>query len=358
MKIALINDTHFGARSDSSHFNEFFFQFWDTTFFPYLHDHHIQTVVHLGDTVDRRKFINHQIAHDFQTRFIQRFRDEHIDIHFIIGNHDTYYKNTNKVNAITNLCASSAVSPKLMIYADPEVVVFDDLPILFLPWICDDNRDRSLDLIRTASTSIVMGHLEISGFEMDRGLVCKDGMPIDEFKRFELVMSGHFHHRSHREPIHYLGNQYEITWSDYNDQRGFHVFDTSTRDLTFIPNPHQMFYKLEYDDSVQTMEYWNQFSWSVYKNKCVKIIVRQKQNSLLFDRVLDNLYAQSPFDVSIVENYLPDHEIQLNDVNQAEDTMTIVSKYIDGLQLDVDAEKLKRLMMTLYQDALQTEQSL
>ena len=36
MKIAIINDTHAGARGDSLPFNEYFFKFWEGTFFPYL----------------------------------------------------------------------------------------------------------------------------------------------------------------------------------------------------------------------------------------------------------------------------------------------------------------------------------
>ena len=36
MKIALLNDTHFGARNDSLIFDDFFHKFYDEVFFPYL----------------------------------------------------------------------------------------------------------------------------------------------------------------------------------------------------------------------------------------------------------------------------------------------------------------------------------
>ena len=36
MKIALLNDTHFGARNDSNIFDEYFYKFYDNIFFPYL----------------------------------------------------------------------------------------------------------------------------------------------------------------------------------------------------------------------------------------------------------------------------------------------------------------------------------
>ena len=52
MKIALLNDTHFGARNDSTIFDDFFHKFYNDIFFPYLKEHNIKTLIHLGDIVD------------------------------------------------------------------------------------------------------------------------------------------------------------------------------------------------------------------------------------------------------------------------------------------------------------------
>ena len=54
MKIALLNDTHFGCRNDSPHFVQYQSRFYDEVFFPYLKEHNIKTLIHLGDVVDRR----------------------------------------------------------------------------------------------------------------------------------------------------------------------------------------------------------------------------------------------------------------------------------------------------------------
>jgi len=69
MKLAIINDTHAGARGDSLPFNEYFFKFWEGTFFPYLKEHGIKHICHLGDVVDRRKFINYVILNSWRKRF-------------------------------------------------------------------------------------------------------------------------------------------------------------------------------------------------------------------------------------------------------------------------------------------------
>ncbi len=107
MKIALLNDTHFGARNDSPIFDDYFHKFYNDIFFPYLKEHNIKTLIHLGDIVDRRKFINFRIAHNFRHKFLQRLWDEKIDTHILIGNHDIYFRNTNKVNAIKELCTTA-----------------------------------------------------------------------------------------------------------------------------------------------------------------------------------------------------------------------------------------------------------
>ena len=100
MKIALINDTHWGARGDSLTFMNYFRKFYDNVFFPYLEEHNIKTLIHLGDVVDRRKFINFKILNDLRTNFVERLWKLGIDTHIIIGNHDTFHKNTNELNSL------------------------------------------------------------------------------------------------------------------------------------------------------------------------------------------------------------------------------------------------------------------
>ena len=65
MKIALVTDTHFGARNDHDHFNTYFYKFYEDIFFPYLKEHNIKTCIHLGDVMDRRKFVSYKTAKDF-----------------------------------------------------------------------------------------------------------------------------------------------------------------------------------------------------------------------------------------------------------------------------------------------------
>jgi len=169
-------------------------------------------------------------------------------------------------------------------------------------------------------------------------------------------LSGHFHHKYSDGQITYVGTPGEMTWSDYNDPRGFHVFDTETREMEFVQNPYRMFHKISYDDAVTDFEHWQKFNYNELKDSFIKVVVLNKQNPYLFDNVIDNLYKAGVSDISIVEDFtetLIENDDEL--VNQAEDTMTILGKYIDNLTLNVDNDKLKALMKEVYVEALTTE---
>lgn len=353
MKIALINDTHAGARGDNPIFNEYFFKFWENVFFPYLKENNISQICHLGDVVDRRKFINFVILNSWRKRFFDVLKREEITMDVIVGNHDVTYKNTNEINAMHELFDHY---DNINVLIEPRDVEYDGTSIAMVPWINVSNYEQSMEFLKNSKSEIVFGHFEIAGFEMDRGNICHTGLDVKSFDRFDMVLSGHFHHKSTNGNIHYLGNQYEMTWADYNDQRGFHVFDTDTRELTFIPNPYRMFHKLSYDDGQQDFEYWKNYNYEELKDCYVKVVVVNKQNPYLFDKVIDDLYKAGVADIAIVED-LTDTTLDVDEdiINQAEDTMTILNKYIDGLTLNVEPDKLKNIMRELYVESLNVE---
>ena len=237
MKIALLNDSHFGARNDSLIFDDYFHKFYDRIFFPYIKEHNIKTLIHLGDVVDRRKYINYRIAHNFRHKFLQRLWDEKIDTHIIVGNHDIYFRNTNKINAVQELCTTPDGLHEPWIYEEPKAVDFDGLKLLMLPWINPENEEHSLKTLDTAQADILIAHLDLNGFVMVDGIRQLHGYDKKIVQRFEKTYSGHFHTKNDDGQVFYLGSQYEMTWADYNKQKGFHILDTETREIEFIKNP-------------------------------------------------------------------------------------------------------------------------
>ena len=350
MKIALITDTHFGARNDNLNFNEYFYKFYEELFFPYLEENDITTVIHLGDVMDRRKFISYRIAKDFRERFLDQF--DGIQFHMLVGNHDTFYKNTNDVNSLQELVDGKYNNIK--VYPAATEVDFDECKILFVPWINVNNMTHTIKMLKTSSAQICMGHLELSGFEMQKGMVMDHGWDKEEFSRFDTVMSGHYHHKSDDGQVFYLGTPYEIYWNDWDDPKGFHVFDTETRELERIVNPHKIFSKIYYDDS--TMSYDNH-DISQYKDKYVKLVVVNKKDLYQFDKFVDKLLQADCHDVKIVEDFSDLDASNVSDdiVENTQDTMTLLELYIDDLSVDLSKDRLKNTTRELYIEAQDLE---
>ena len=90
--IAIINDTHFGARNDSPIFLDHFMEFWEKTFFPILEDRGIKRIIHLGDFLDRRKYVNFHTLNQVRTRFLEPLHNMGIEMDITLGNHDVFLK--------------------------------------------------------------------------------------------------------------------------------------------------------------------------------------------------------------------------------------------------------------------------
>ena len=108
-------------------------------------------------------------------------------------------------------------------------------------------------------------------------------------------------------------------------QKGFHIFDTDTRELEFVPNPNTIFEKLMYND---TETNYDNFDISSLHNKFVKLIVVSKKNNEMFDRLLDKLYNKiTVHELKILEDYSDLNANLVSDdvVDGTEDTMTLVN---------------------------------
>lgn len=355
MKICLLGDTHFGARNDHSAFHDYFEKFYEQILIPYLVENNIDTVVQFGDLFDRRKYINFSTLAKSRKYFFDPLKELDIKMHVFVGNHDTFYKNTNEVNSPELLLNDYS---NIQVYSDPCDIIIDGTKITLLPWVCSGNYELCMHHIRETDAQILFGHLELAGFEMHRGAVNDHGQFDNKLlQKFDVVCSGHFHHKSSKGNIHYLGTPYEMSWSDYNDPRGFHIFDTETRELEFIKNPFTMFQKWFYDDTTwPNVNHINEFTFSDAKGCIIKIVVKNKNNPYWFDMFVGKLEKAGALDIQVVEDHL---NLNLEDdsdiIDEAEDTLTILRKVIDTVDTSVPKKSLDNLMSMLYTEALHVE---
>tara|TARA_B000000532_G_scaffold94817_2_gene76081 strand:+ start:2390 stop:3436 length:1047 start_codon:yes stop_codon:yes gene_type:complete len=346
MKIAIITDQHFGARKSSRVFHDFFKKFYDNVFFPTLKKRRIDTVLDLGDTFDNRRNLDLWAAQWSTDNYFSRLKEMGVTVHSLVGNHTAYFKDTNKVNTLESVLGEY---DNIKIYDSATEVMIGGLPILFIPWINAENNDETYSLIEETDCPVAMGHLELNGFEAHRGYIMDHGHATSPYRKFDKVFSGHYHQKSTRENITYLGNPYQIYWNDYNQKRGFHIFDTNTLKLEFIPNPYEIYSKIYYNEDQLNS---SRFDYTNYTNNFIKVIVEKKIDSDKFEFFISQLYAAGVHDIKIIED--PSFEQDLNeeiDIDK-EDTLTILERYVDDMEHS-DKPALKSILKTLYVEALE-----
>lgn len=353
-KIVLITDTHHGYKNSSEHFANYFKRFYDNVFFPYVKEHNIKYLIHCGDIVDRRKYIAFQAAGRMRQDFIEPANALGLEQHYIIGNHDVPFRNTNAFNSMSEMYHNTKYNLKY--YENATEIEIDGIPILLVPWINSENIESTFQLMDTTKAQILFGHLELQGFQMYRGSVNYDGLEANLFSKFDIVCTGHFHHKSTGGNINYLGAPYEMTWGDFKDPRGFHVFDTDTRELTFIPNPYRMFHKLYYNDLDKTLDEVLPENLDDIKDCVVKVIIINKTNPMFFEQYMDRIERIGVAELQIVEDH---KNLDVSDgdvVAELEDTITVMNSYVNKLEItDKDKKNLDNLFRHLYQEVHNTE---
>lgn len=350
MRLTLISDLHYGVRDDSQLFLDNNKKFIDATFFPKIMEIDSKVIVCLGDLLHRRKHVNYNTATRLQNDLIRPMMHGGYYFHWLLGNHDIYFRETSEVNA-ADVLFYGGIYP----YAYATDVKFEDCEILFVPWITNQNREQVMNKLATTTAQIVFGHFELDGFEETKGHNHVGGMSPDVFNRFDVVLSGHFHQQSKKGNIQYLGAHSEFQWGDDGERRGFHIFDTSTRTLEFIENPIKVFSKIYYDDAKgQPTVPLGGFK-SLY-NKFVKVIVSGKNDPAQYEWFLNEVEQAKPVDIKIVEDHLNLNltgEVKMDDTQS---TLQIMREYVRQANNIVNVDKLDHLVVDLYKKAMIDEQ--
>ena len=291
MKVLLITDQHFGVRNDNLYFVEHYKKFYSKIVIPFLKASGIKEIINLGDTFDKRRSINYMSLEAAKEMWFDPVKELGCKMTALIGNHDIYYKNTLRINSPEELLGGYDID----VIDEPTTRSYDGTDILLLPWICDENYDRTLRSISESTAPVCMGHLELNGFEAHPGHVMDKGIDMSIFKKFTKVFSGQYHTKSNKDNCYYLGNPYQLYWNDYGQKRGFHVFDTETLRTTFYRNPFDTFHKLYYNNGVVLP------NEEEVKGTFVKLIVEEKGDYAKFDYYVRQLQDMGLADLKIIE---------------------------------------------------------
>jgi DNA repair exonuclease SbcCD nuclease subunit len=351
MKIAFLLDFHFGIKNDARHYLDYQEKFLKEIFFPELEKQGITHVIQFGDIFDRRKYTNHETLYRARTVLFDELLKKNITMDVIPGNHDVALKNSNKINTI-NLFLSEYKNINQI--HDPSHITYDGVKFLFIPWINQENYNSTLEFVKNSDAEIVIGHFEFSGFAVGGGMIHEHGMDPKIFEKFEKVYSGHFHIKSAKDNVKYLGTPIETSWADCDDEKGMYVFDTSDKSLQFIKNPNRLHEKIFYDDTnPEFLLYLKTIDLSYFSVKNVKLFVQKKTNKDMFEKLIDNLYKIDMIEFQIIEDLSSFHELNVEtSIDATTSTSKLIENYVDNVDTEMDKPRIKSMMNQLYLEAL------
>jgi hypothetical protein len=300
----------------------------------------------MGDTFDNRRNIDLATLEWSKKNYYDRLQAMGITVHTIVGNHTAYYKDTNEINTVELLLKEYE---NVKVYSEPTTVNLGGLDILFLPWINEENKLQTLEMMDTTSADVIMGHLELNGFVATRGHTMEHGMDTKVFDKFYRVYSGHYHTRSNNGKIYYLGNPYEMYWNDVMDTRGFHIFDTKTIEHKPVNNPYRLFYNIYYEDTNYKL-----FDTRDFKDKIIKVVVKKKTDQKQFEKFIDKLYNSGIQDLKIIENFVLTESADF-EVEETENTIGILNRYIDESEFEGDKTLIKGILQKIYTEACEVD---
>lgn len=305
MKLGIFTDSHLGCRGGSNTFREYFKWYFENIMFPTFKKQGIDTILMGGDFFDNRNHLSLRDI-DFVEHFFLPLLDEYqMKMIVIAGNHDVAFKNTNEITSLSILEKSSYVE---VVKDSVRVLEFGDTKIAMTPWINPSNHDDivdDLENVKDKDNTIVYGHFEISGFPMYKNsATCEHGLSQSFFKGFKAVWSGHFHHASKIGNIRYLGALFHMNWQDYNDARGFYVYDVDADDLQFHENEYCLFNEIQYTDDIEITE--DELDTECHQ-RFVKIIIDCEYDKVRFMDFFSKVTHAKPLDVQIVNNYAITH---------------------------------------------------
>ena len=343
MQCAIVTDTHLGARNNCTIVNTHFLEFFSELFFPTLERYNIRNVFHLGDLGEYKRSVNTLILDSWNQQVFKKLQD--YSVWMLCGNHDLFYKNNNSVSLQSSLELADRFGFAVV---QDKLVTVEDIDLI--PWLSTSNYTTILAQVENSISNYLFGHLEVTGALMTPGIFCTESqLDLNLLSKYRRVLSGHFHLRSTVSNVTYIGNPYQIIWSDANQLKGFVLFDTEKNVLQYINNPKSLFSKL----FINTEEDIEQVDPTHYKTKHVKIFVNYSVSQQKVFNLVTLLEKYSPLSVIVQESRPDITEITQN--SEYQDTFFYVREYVDSLysqnKIGLDKQRLINKLDTIYNRA-------
>lgn len=236
MKYILLTDIHFGCHGNSDEFNQNCLDFLQ--FVQDYVDEHFEgediLPIFMGDWYHNRNTINVKTLNYGVEglRIFDNLGNQEYSM-LILGNHDLYFKDRRDTYSPFNPDGDAQIN-----IVDEPLYIKSELTgnhgCLFVPWLLSD--ENISDLIKEYNPEFVFGHFEFPSFKLNNQVVMEGEFNPVDLEGPKRIFSGHFHLRSSKANVYYIGNCFSHDFSDSNEwhNKGFGIFDPDTDELEFV----------------------------------------------------------------------------------------------------------------------------
>ncbi len=348
--IVFIADIHFGWQNFNKQFFKYQLDYYEKELFPFILENNVTDVVCLGDLVHHRELVDIYMQQQLNERFYSFFEKYNINFHYLIGNHDLYYKTTNDVSY-----AYTINYKKFHIIDKPKILNINGLNIGLVPWGSEDK------LPSPYGVDYLCGHFEINGFINNSGTECSGRLNISDFADYENVLSGHYHIQSKKANIQYLGSPYQMRRDDFGTPKGFWYYDGSLKFKENTISPK--FVKVSYDEreggvvvgfNDGVIESYSTPEQAIKNigNNFVDITIIKSSNKTDLEHFIQDI---PNYKRSRDEGLFIDFTKELESVKEDADNLELCLYFIDQLDFEEGIEKpfIKNRISVLYDNAKQ-----
>jgi len=351
-RIFMISDTHLGCRSNSVMWLEIIRNYFFEFFIPLVKKEYKEgdILYHLGDVFDNRQSINLAAQH-LAIEVFEELSKVFPEIHIIVGNHDIMRKNSNDISSVDCL----KYIPNVTVHKKPKLFKYESGSCLLMPWRRDSKHEKETLERYSEKIDYLFCHTETQGVQTSPNTryLHEGGNDLSTFRRFKKVYSGHIHFRQEKGNFILVGNPYQMTRSDRDNQKGIYILDLEKDKHQFIPNTYSPVFIRYYIKNILERKMFEIIE--EIRDNFVDVYIPSnvlgKYNINKFMDCLDGIARRLEPKIYDDENPLDSEDMKSSDFSGEMNLMNIASEYVDNLNLDSDLkEKLKANILSLYRE--------
>ncbi len=266
----------------------------------------VDAVISAGDLYDNT-YPSNRLKNAVSKIFAYLIKHD-INVYVIGGNHDT--RNSNYFN----MMSECNFSDKLSFCKNKTIHTNEQINLKLLSW----NQDVELKEVSGFDNTILIGHLQIVGAEINEEIISKESTPISFPARFKKAYLGHLHKRQQTKNYTYIGALTRKTFGERKNPTGFYLITIDGHDIFEEIIPVQDLIFKEYKTEVATeQDIYNYIDGLDIKDKAVKFTFIVPNDIFPHPRKIKHwaVSEKKPFNINIAyekEGMVMDNSIKQN----------------------------------------------